>query len=676
MNSYPKIRNDDSLKPVFVFMFFLTFYFITFNTGGFEKFFYSIDGKVEYEQMTAIVGGNLSLLIAPYKHLGLSLIEIPFYILGAGVSQLFHIQLNPVFALLVSPVIASLICLVVFLIIRLLSSQKVALIITLLYGFCTLIWPYSKADVADPLFTLSNLAVFWALLSYDKKRNLIWFISSLVFMATTYIAKLAGHGFLLGWIFFVYISDRKYSVRLRETSYKLLCIFILWCLFIPVNLSIYKAHTYDSGWSWFHEFGYKLLIRILSPLDGLFWYCPLLFLVLFSVKSFIKKFSRLFIFIILLILPYFITLNLGKDALCFHDFASRYDMVYTSLLLIMLIPLIEDFSKINLFGRIVCIFVFIFSFYVQFLGSSVSILYYANLIGQDLGSSWRSHWFAWQYSPFGIYPRLIFQALSGISVPIKGIDVSPGSIDLPFQIDYFWVANNSLFYRSVFLLLIIIFIVLGIYLFRRGNLFNSVKKYYKEFVPVLIVFLIILSLIFIPKELFLNRRVVPVQIANSGLEKFIIKNGKVFPEGWELFDCSGRDGKSSLDFVINHDKAIEGLSALEIVPNQSNIVMSLASPFFDVSRGQIIEARLLVSKNNTHRDTIRIALTRKAGDVFYYSPTTKIRDFNNNWNEMICKVLVPKKAVKAQVYFNIWGSGIDTNERILIDCLKVKKYIY
>jgi hypothetical protein len=666
---------NKEIKPIYIFLFFCVFYLLAFNVGGYEKFFYSVDGKVEYEQMKAIIGGNVSLLVSPHKHLGLSLAEIPFYLIGEWLSRLFWLQLNPIFTLILNPVVSALLCLLVFLIVRILSSQRTALIITFLCGLCTLIWPYSKSDVADPLFTLCNLAVFWALLHYNRDHKLVWFILSLVFMATTYTAKLTGHGFIFGWLFYVYITDRNNGISLSKISFKLLLIILLWCLFIPLSLSVNQAHSQSYTWGWFHRFGYKFLVKEFSPLDGLFWYCPLLFLVLFSVRQFIKKFLYEFIFIALLIFPQFITLHLGRDIVSIHDFGSRYDMLYAPLLLIMLIPLIENFSKFNLYRRLACVLIVIFSFYVQLLGSSVSMLYYANFVGQSLGKDWQFYWFAWQYSPFGIYPRWIFQAISGLSVAIKGIDVSPASIDLPFKLDYFWVVNNSLLFRISAFLLATTTMALGIYLFHRANVFSSLKKYGREVVTVAAIFLITLTVIFVPKEFFLNRKIVLVNIANSGFESFYTKNNKVFPENWVLLDCSGQNGKSSLDFAANYQKKMEGVVSLEIIPNQSTIIMSLASPFFDVSAGQIVEARLLVSKNDTHYDTIRIAFTRKAGDVFYYSPTTKIRDFNDSWKEMTCKALVPKKAVKAQVYFNIWGSGIDTNERILLDDLRVIKYI-
>jgi 4-amino-4-deoxy-L-arabinose transferase-like glycosyltransferase len=653
----------------------LAFYLFTFNVGGYERFFYSVDGKVEYEQMKAIIGGSLSLFLSPYKHLGLSLAEIPFYFVGEWLSQLLHMQLNPIVTLLVNPFVAALLCFLMFLIVRILSCQKTALIITFLYGFCTLVWPYSKSDVADPLFTLCSLSVFWALLHYSRSNRLVWFILSLLFMAANYTAKLTGHGFILGWLFYIYISSRNNGVSLNKIILRSLLVILLWGLFIPLSLSVNQAHSQSYTWSWFHRIGHKFLVREFSPLDGLFWYCPLLFLVLFSTRPFIKRFVFEFIFIILLILPFFITLHLGKDIVCIYDFGGRYDMVYAPFLLILLIPLVENFSRYNLFARLVCIFIFFFGFYVQLLGSSVSILYYANLVGQSLARDWQPYWFAWQYSPFGIYPRLIFQAITGVSVPINGIDVSPASIDLPFKLDYFWAMNNSISLKVMAFLLAITIIVLGIYLFRSSNVFSSFKKYGREVIIVVAVFFTSLVVIFVPKELFLNRKIVPVHISNAGFEVFYTKSGKVFPDRWELFDCSGQNGTSSLDFVANYYKKIEGEASLEIIPNQNTIIMSLASPFFDVSPGEIVEARLLVSKNNAHYDTIRIAFNRKAGDVFYYSPTTKIRDFNDNWKEMVCKVLVPKKAIKARVYFNIWGPGINTNERILLDDLRVIKYI-
>lgn len=660
------IETFKKIKPIYVFLFFLAFYLLTFCMGGYDGHFYSIDGKVIYEQMKDIANGNLSLLTSPHKHLGLSLAEIPFYLIGECLSQLFHTPLNPFVALLVNPVVAALLCLVMFLIIRILSTQKTALIITVLYGFCTLVWPYSKSDITDPLFTLCFMAVFWALLNYNRSGQSRWFFISLVFMAATYVTKLAGHGFLLGWLFYIYITDAKKNVPIKKIAVKFLLMILVWCAFIPLSISINKAQSQSYIWSWFHEFGYKFLVREFSPLDGLFWYCPLLFLVFFSVRQFLNKAINEFIFIMLLFLPYFITLHLGKDVVCIYDFAGRYDMVYAPLLLIMLIPLVENFPKLHLSQRLACITVVMVGFYIQLLGSSVSILYYSNLIGGGLGLDWRQYAFSWQYSPWGIYPRLILQAITGLAVPVEGINNTSASIDGVFKLDYFWAVNSGVIFKVIALVLLGTVIGFGVYLFRRSQLTISLKKYFKEITILVVVLVLAWVVIFVPKELFTSSKTEIVNIDNKGFENFADSNGNVMPQGWGLIDYSSQNGQPSVSFEPNTSDVAEGKTSLEMVMNQDYVTISLGSKLFEVKDGEIVQASCRIKSQEGIPYSVRISFV-KEGDPFYYSPTTRIKEVGNGWKELTSRVLVPKGALKAQFLINVWTGGLKKGSKALLD---------
>lgn len=462
------------LNGVYIFLFFLSFYLLTFSTGQCYDYFNSIDGKVEYEQMQDILKGNFSLLISPRKHLGLSLLQIPFYLAGEFIGRIFNTSVNPPFTLLVNSVVTALSCLLLFLIINLWSNEKTSLIIALLYGLTTLAWPNAKSDTSDPLLTLSVLACFWTLVKFNKTRQNKWFVFSLLFMAAMYITKLIGHVFVLGWLIYVYLVESQNKTPIKGILIKFFWIILVWLIFLPISFNVSKAHSSSYFWSWFKEFWYKISVREFSPLDGLFIYNPIIIATVFSVGKFVKRLKNEFILIVSLILPYFLILHFLKEFASIHDFGSRYDLVHVSLALLMLFPFVENFDSQAKPMQIIFLTLAILGFYTQLLGASIGVLYYANLIGNSLGLDWREYVFSWKFSPFGVYPSLILRLITGIEIPVKGFSNVSASIIPSFRADYFWAAQHL----SMPMKLLAIFLFLGvIYLFflilKRGGFLNK-----------------------------------------------------------------------------------------------------------------------------------------------------------------------------------------------------------
>jgi len=654
------------IRPFYIFTFFLSFYILTFNVGGFLGTFYSIDGKVEYDQMRDIVKGDYSLLIHPRKHLGLSLVEIPLYIAGEGLSRVFHSQLNPFITLLTNCFVAALSCLLMFLIVNLLSTQKTALIMTFLYGLCTLIWPYSKSDVADPLLGLCVMSVFWALLNFNRSNKVAWFYLSLLFMAATYVTKLVSHGFLFAWLFYIFASDFKSKTPLKMIIFKILPCILVWMAFIPLSLSINKAHSDSYTWGWLHDFGYKILIKGFSAPDGLFWYCPLLFFALFSARKFLKKALLESICIGLIIIPYYLILLFGVDMICIYDFAGRYDVVMIPLLFLFLIPFIESFSIHSLPVRFLFFFTAFFGFYVQFIGSSVSILYYANILGVSLGQDWHRYAFSFDCSPFAVYPFLIFQAVTGLASPLPRLNNVSGSIDGIFKLDYFFITHSSSLISITAVFLIILLVLSFIHLILNGSLVSSFKRYVFEISLVSFIFITILSIAFVPKELFSKNGRKPIFIANNGFEAISKSNTNIIPH-WDLQDFSSQNGKPSVLLNSNTLVFLEGKSSLAMTINQKSVTISLTSEPFDVMSMKTILANYSAKCESSIPITIRIAFSKETGYPFYYAPTTTVNVLENGWKGVSCNTIVPRGSQKATLMINIWAGGLTKGSKVLID---------
>ncbi len=657
-------------RPFILFLFFLSLYLFTFNTGAFDGHFYSIDGKVEYEQMKDIVQGDLSLLTHPRKHLGLSLAEIPFYLAGNAVDRWSGVSSsNPTAALLVGPFVGSLVCVFMFLIVRLLSTEYIATMIALLTGLGTLIWPYSKADTTDSLFLLTILAVIWCLLHYKQSGGgLKWFAAGLIAMAAMYVTKLNAHVFLPGFLFYVFAVDRSNALPLWKTLAKLAAVVAVWCLFLPLSMAVNKAHSQSYIWGFFNDFGYKIMAREFSPIDGLLWYMPLVVVALASVRRFIKDHLNEFILIAILIVPNFIVIHMAKEVVCLHDFGGRYDIIYMPLLLLPAIPFLEQFSQASRKWRIAFFALVILSVYIQFLGTAVSILYYANVMIGSLGMDCHGYIMSLKYSPFYVYPRLILQALTGIACPVSGMNNISGSIDMPFTLDYFWSSGKPLF---VFAAAIsgMSSIILGLIIFFRCGLSSSFRKYSKDIAPVTAAFILIVLVLFVPKTLAFMHSRAPIQIANGNYET--ITAGRT-PEGWTLLDCSSINGRPSVTFSSNDKDVREGAKSLQVTMAQDCVTMSLVSERFPVKGGEIVDCSCAVKSLQGVPVTVRIALF-KDSDPFYYAPTTSVKEGSDGWKKMSSKVLAPGGTKEASFLINVWTGGLKPGASFIVDDVKIEK---
>ena len=668
------MKDNRKIKPIYIFLFFLSFYLLTFCVGGHESYFYSVDGKVEYNQMKEIIKGDFSLLISPHKYLGLSLAQIPFYLLGEAIGRVSHLKLNPTFTLLINPVVTALTCMLLFLIISVLSKEITAIITTMLYGFATLAWPYSKFDTADPLLTLCVVAVFWALLKLNRTGQMKWFIISLVLMAATYITKPIGYGFILGWLLYVYLTAKKADVPAKRIAFRIFLIIMIACLFLLLNINVIRAHHYyglRSG-SWFKDIFYKSLVKGFSPLDGLFWFCPLLLILVFSVRKFARRFKNEFIFILALTAPYFLTLLFFPLIVSLYDFGGRFDIVYIPLLLIMMIPFIERFSAYSRIVKNIFIVLVGLSLYVQWLGSSVSILYYSNLVIPSLGGNWHSYAFSLRYSPFGIYPLLIIRAILGVEIPVEGINNTSASIIGPFQLDFFWTMFKNKIYTLAGLALFLLFIGLGYIIFKRSGLIKAVRKYIREGAVFTSIFCIIWILLFIPKSIILKTRSVSVKINNPGLETTAQAFNTGLPEGWGLIDYSSINGQPSIVLSSESSDIAQGKYSLRLRLLQDDVLVSLCSQAFDVKQGEIVQASCLLKTKDVLPYSVRICFLRDDNPI-YYSATTDIRAMPNGWNKLTSRVLVPRNATKASFMINIWGYSLPEGASMLVDYVRIIK---
>ncbi len=157
--SAPRLRFSSDLL---VFAFFAFLYLFT-ASGHIE----SIDGNVMFAVTQNIVrAGSLF----PHSAYGpvLSLVAIPFYLVGLVATKALHFPgdyLSKAAVSFTNAFVTALTCVLVAAVARRVGAgRRAAYVFALVYGTCTLAWPYAKTFFSEPLTALWLLLAFWALL--------------------------------------------------------------------------------------------------------------------------------------------------------------------------------------------------------------------------------------------------------------------------------------------------------------------------------------------------------------------------------------------------------------------------------------------------------------------------------------------------------------------------------
>ena len=666
---------DERRMQLLILVLFLSFYTATFCLGGFDQGFYTIDGKVTYDQMRAIVGGDVSLLVAPTKHLGLSLVELPLYLVGLAAGALFGTEFNPLAARLSNVFASAALCWVVFRLARLYASPRGAAALTLLFGFGTTAWPHSKIDTADPLLALSVVASFWCLAEYSLSGERKWFRWFLVAVAGALVTKLVAHAFLAGWLLHLLFVKYRRHESWRSFSAKAAAVVALWVAALPLSFSVMwnsPAYALDT-WNFFEGIGQKIALRTVSPLDGLLPYCPLLLLATLGWRRFWLKAPGDTAVILMLILPYFAPLVLGRHVVSIFDFGSRYDLIYQPLLLLGLIPFLAGLSSASRRKQVATFVVIVAAVYVQALGSIVSPLYYASILGGGLGPEVIPRAFDWRVSPFGIYPLLIVRGLTGVEVPLDrfGLNNVAGSIQGPFMLDYFWTTTSSLALQAV---AIGLFLVAGIALFlllRSAGLLDLLRRRATGALAVVAVIGIVWAWYFVPTEVFRSGPMEPI-LKNTLAPSEGSAIG-VAPTGWVLNDISvDGGGPPSVRLAAAPVAQLTPHGGLQVSMLREYVMMSVSSAAFDVHGGEVIEGSLLATSGRFAPVRVRFGFIRDR-DPYYFSTTTRVFQTADGGRRLTTRVVVPDGAKKAIFQAVVWGGGLTVGETVTFADARVSR---
>jgi len=335
--------------------------------------------------------------------LGQSFAEIPFLVLHRSIWRILSAR-NPVtdqtqfyltefaFLMLCPSVISALGCVLFYLLtLRLGFSSKVSVLLALIYGLATMVWPYSKSFVSETTLNVAVLGGVYGALSYVEGKGRFWISFSGACMGFAFLTKVTA--LVVIPVIVVYIMA---SLRTRKSMLDLLFYFVPPLAVLFGLQAWHNLIRYGNAW----ELGYQagkdalgfstpMLVGLwgllLSPGKSFFLYSPVALLAFFCLRSFLRYRRNEAL------------LGLGICVLfvLFHarwwswagDWAwgPRFLLVITPYVLLPCGVLFEKWSELKRLHRFLAFTLILFSVGIQVLGLAVHPFSYIEVRGRVLG---------------------------------------------------------------------------------------------------------------------------------------------------------------------------------------------------------------------------------------------------------------------------------------------------
>lgn len=370
----PSILRESLDSPAFLlFVLFAGIYSLT-SAGRLP----SADGKTVAETAIALVA-HLSIGLPPgpdtvpgvggYNYdiygIGQSLVEIPFVVAGLVLRHLTHNTGMVYFAIsYTNAFVTALACALFYQVVRLLgASPRRALAITLLYGLCTLAWPYAKTDFNEPLQTVGLLLAFYGALRArtDGRTRWLWLCGAGLGLAILTKSALG----LAVPAFVVYIASQTmpsiapraalqtlrrrgwWGTALRREAYVLAPVVVAVAITLGIN-AIKFGSPLDNGYSravngatligplpW--GFFAGLFGLLFSFNTGIIFYATPVLLSLAGLRAFFRVCPRETVFVGVLVVPLLALYSGYKYWAGLAAFGPRYLVPFIPFLLLPLV---------------------------------------------------------------------------------------------------------------------------------------------------------------------------------------------------------------------------------------------------------------------------------------------------------------------------------------------------
>ena len=296
--------------------------------------------------------------------IGSSITMIPFYLFGDLISQVIpglprSLVLEFSYAM-INSLVTGLTCVVLFAICRCLRySVRTAIATSLIYGFCTIAWPYAKTAWSEPQAILCVVSAFYFILIFFDRHRYSWMILAGLAMGYGITTKyeVGLFLFLLTGIMIAYLIQGQASWR--HVIMAGLAFGIPLALFGFLNL----YYNYLRFERWFN-FGHYMVIQthleqtspMLDSLEGfivgvyqhlfstgksILLFSPPLLLFYWSMKRFWRTHRTEALFCLAVPIVFFISAGTSWQ-MTFMAWGERYFISTTPFLILPLSTLLED----------------------------------------------------------------------------------------------------------------------------------------------------------------------------------------------------------------------------------------------------------------------------------------------------------------------------------------------
>jgi len=409
-------------KPsVAIFFFFAAFYYFT-NAGwykaGDEFFMIQVarqmvsKGRIGFEVKELpqelyyeeyIIKGPDGLYYTKWG-LGQSLVEVPFiflhrlttsgdlptYMGEGGPGAPYHSEW--MFLILCPSLISAVGCVLVYCLGRRLGfSERVSMVLCVVYGLCTMAWPYSKSLMSEGTLNVAMLGGVYSAVRYVGEKRWHWVAISGACMGFAVVTKITS--LLIAPLIVAYILA---SLRTKESLRRVLLFFAPpFCAFLVLQ-AYHNFTRYGSFWEWGYNAGRDALGfctpltvglwgLLASPGKSFFLYAPTTLLGLLCLRSFLRH-RRKEALLGLSICVVFTLLHARWWAWA-GDWAwgPRFLLVITPYILLPCGILLERWNRLRRLQRLLAMALIFLSLGIQFLGVSVHPFSYTEVRARALG---------------------------------------------------------------------------------------------------------------------------------------------------------------------------------------------------------------------------------------------------------------------------------------------------
>jgi hypothetical protein len=333
--------------------------------------------------------------------LGQSLVEVPFLMLhrvilgGTGSDDSprnqswFRAEFT--FLILCPSVISALGCVLFYLFsLRLGFSQRVSVLLILVYGLGTMVWPYSKSFMSETTLNVAILGGVYGAVQYvaDKKR--LWIAVSGACMGFAVLTKVTA--LLAIPVIVVYTVS---SLKIKKSMFDLLLFFVPPLAFFFGLQAWHNLVRYGNAWELGYRtgsdalgFGTPMLVGLwgllLSPGKSFFLYAPATLLGLIGLTPFARR-RRKELLLGLTICIVFVLFHARWWAWA-GDWAwgPRFLLVITPFILLPCGVLFEIWNGMKRLHRFLILTLILASVGIQFLGVAVHPFSYIEVRGRVL----------------------------------------------------------------------------------------------------------------------------------------------------------------------------------------------------------------------------------------------------------------------------------------------------